>query len=206
MNDKITIINYQMGNLLSVAKKVKQLGVDYEITSNPQDILKAKKIILPGVGHFGMAMENLNKLNLIYALDEAVLENKIPVLGICLGMQLMAKRSEEGNVEGLGWFDAEVKKLIVSDTIKYKIPHIGWNTVSLSKDSRLMTDISNESEFYFVHAYHVQCHDAKDVLNTTIYDKAFVSAIEKENIFGVQYHPEKSHAEGQKLFVNFIKL
>ena len=195
-----------MGNLLSVAKKVKLLGVPFEIISKPEEITKAKKIILPGVGHFGKAMENLKKMDLINALNETVLDNRTPVLGICLGMQLMAKSSEEGDVEGLGWFDAEVKKIAVLDKIKFKIPHTGWNSINIQKESPLMKDILDGSEFYFVHAYHVQCHDSRDILNTTTYDKSLVTAIDKDNIFGVQYHPEKSHGIGQNLISNFVNL
>lgn len=206
MQHPISIINYNMGNLFSVAKKVKQLGVEFEIVSKPEEIYKAKKIILPGVGHFGKAMENLKKLELINALNETVLNRKTPVLGICLGMQLMAKSSDEGDEDGLGWFDAQVKKTIVSDHVKFKIPHTGWNTIHIEKKSKLMANILNESEFYFVHAYHVMCNNKADILNTTIYNQSFVSAIEKDNIFGVQYHPEKSHDLGTRMISNFIKL
>jgi glutamine amidotransferase len=151
-------------------------------------------------------MENLKKLDLIEALNESVLDKQIPVLGICLGMQLIAKTSEEGQVEGLGWIDADVKKIQTLDPIKFKIPHTGWNTIQVSKESALMADISSDSEFYFVHAYHVVCKNQKDILNTTIYDQQFVSAIERSNIFGVQYHPEKSHSIGHKLMRNFVNL
>jgi glutamine amidotransferase len=204
--NKISIINYEMGNLFSIAKKVKQLGVPYEIISTAGEIAKAEKLILPGVGHFGKAMDNLRKLDLLNALQEVVLGHKTPVLGICLGMQLMAKSSEEGDAEGLSWFDAEVKKMTVSDKIKFKIPHTGWNSIQIEKESILMRQIPDESEFYFVHAYYMQCRNKADILNTTFYDQRFVSAIEKENIFGVQYHPEKSHEIGQLLIQNFIKI
>lgn len=143
---------------------------------------------------------------MIEALSEAVLVKKIPVLGICLGMQLMAQSSEEGNVEGLGWFKAKVVKFKVSDTLKYKIPHMGWNEINICKPSMLMNNISDGSEFYFVHSYHIVCEEQADVLNQTEYDYRFCSAIEKENIFGVQYHPEKSHEQGEKLLKNFIQL
>lgn len=204
--NKITILNYQMGNLLSVAKKVKQNGSEAQFIDTHQEILAAEKIILPGVGHFGKAMENLKKLDLLGALNEAVLDKKIPVLGICLGMQLMAKNSEEGDVDGLGWFDASVTRIKVSDSIKFKIPHTGWNSIEINKPSTLMQNLSKYSEFYFVHAYHMECNDSKDILNTTQYDNSFVSAIEKENIFGVQYHPEKSHQNGNQLIKNFVNL
>jgi glutamine amidotransferase len=203
---KIHILDYGMGNLQSVQNGLKKLGLDASISSNCDDIKNAHKLIFPGVGHFGKAMQNLKQLDLLEVLHEIVLIKKIPVLGICLGMQLMAKSSEEGDVDGLGWFDASVKKIEIRDNIKYKIPHTGWNTIQIQKESELMKGIPDEGEFYFVHAYHVQCANISDVLNTTVYDQPFVSAIEKDNIFGVQYHPEKSHAIGKKLINNFIKL
>lgn len=121
-------------------------------------------------------------------------------------MQLMAKSSEEGNGNGLGWFDAEVVKFHVSDYLKYKVPHTGWNQIIKSKESRLMKDIPEFSEFYFVHAYHFKCNNPADILNETDYENRFTSAVEKDNIFGVQYHPEKSHVIGEKLLKNFVNL
>ena len=206
MSSRLVIVNYGMGNLNSVKKMLDRMQIDAVISSNPEDIISCRKIILPGVGHFGRAMSNLRKLDLLDALNEAVLVKKKPVLGICLGMQLMAKKSEEGDVDGLGWFDAEVKKFSMSDRIKYKVPHIGWNRINIKKKSPLMSDISDSSEFYFVHSYHLKAHHKADVINETQYDYTFASAIAKENIFGVQYHPEKSHDAGARLLKNFVEL
>jgi glutamine amidotransferase len=203
---KIAIINYEMGNLHSVVRKVQMLGAHAEITSDAEVILSADKIILPGVGHFGKAMEQLEKLNLIVVLNQAVLEHKKPVLGICLGMQLMAEYSEEGNVKGLGWISGTVRKINVENSKAFKIPHIGWNQVMVQKESKLMQGLNNEDEFYFVHAYHYDCQDKKNILSITNYENNLVSAIEKNNIFGVQFHPEKSHQVGMHLIKNFLTL
>ncbi len=195
-----------MGNLNSVKRILDRMKVDAAISSNPQDIINARKLILPGVGHFGKAMSNLKKLSLTDALNEAVLVGKIPVLGICLGMQLMAAKSDEGDAEGLGWFDAEVVKFKSADKIKYKIPHIGWNKIKIKKKCPLMCDIPELSEFYFVHSFHLKTHCQSDILNETHYENTFISAISKNNIFGVQYHPEKSHDAGARVLKNFIEL
>lgn len=202
----ISVLDYHMGNIQSVVRKVQQLGHSCKVINTPEEVLKADKLILPGVGHFGKAMEQLNQLNLIEALNTTVLEKKTPILGICLGMQLMAKSSEEGKAKGLGWFDADIVRLKVSDTLRFKVPHTGWNQVQQKKKSRLIDGISENAEFYFVHAYHIQLNDESDALHETVYETSFVSAIEKENIFGVQYHPEKSHDVGERLLKNFLAL
>ncbi len=206
MNAKIVIVDYGMGNLNSVKRKLSRIKIDARISSDPYDIAAADKLILPGVGHFSTAMENLRSLNLIDSLNDFAVIRKKPVLGICLGMQLMAQRSEEGNVNGLGWFDADVVRFKIKDKLKYKIPHIGWNQIIMTKSSMLMAEINENAEFYFVHAYHFLNRIQEDVLNTTEYEYSFTSAIEKENIFGVQYHPEKSHDAGEQLFKNFCNL
>lgn len=195
-----------MGNLNSVKKKLSKFECNTVISSNSQDIEKADKIILPGVGHFQNAMGNLKELNLVDILNENVLIKQKPILGICLGMQLMANKSEEGNAEGLGWIDADVIKFKVTDKLKYKIPHIGWNQIIKTKDSHLMKDIPALSEFYFLHSYHFKTNNECDILNETEYEYKFPSAIEKNNIFGVQYHPEKSHDVGELLLKNFITM
>ena len=206
MKKTLAIVDYGMGNLNSVKKKLDRLKTTASITSNPKDIIKADKIILVGVGHFAKAMKNIKELNLLDTLNEAVIIKKKPVLGICLGMQLMAKDSEEGNTEGLGWLDANVRKMQVGDTLRFKIPHTGWNKITQSKKSRLMKGIPESSEFYFVHSYHLMSNETSNILNETEYCFKFTSAIEKDNIFGVQYHPEKSHDVGEVLLKNFISL
>jgi len=195
-----------MGNIFSVQKKLIQENAEVSISADHQDILKADKIILLGVGHFKKAMDNLKELNLIEPLNNFALIKKKPILGICLGMQLMAKYSEEGNSQGLGWIDASVKKFKTSDSQKFKIPHMGWNTINLSKDSALMRNISTDEEFYFVHSFFMKPNKPELILNETIYIDKFCSGIEQENIFGVQYHPEKSHDAGRALLRNFISL
>lgn len=203
---KIVIVDYGMGNLNSIYKALVRLKIEPVISNNPKTIENADKLILPGVGHFKNAMEQLGSLNLINSLNESALNKKKPILGICLGMQLMGQKSEEGGVNGLGWIEGNVVKFNVKDTLKYKIPHIGWNQIEISKKSALMKDIPELSEFYFVHAYHFTNNVQNEILNTTTFEYTFTSAIEKENIFGVQYHPEKSHNIGELLLKNFINL
>jgi|TARA_B110000263_G_scaffold248857_1_gene264815 glutamine amidotransferase len=206
MNNGIAIIDYGMGNLHSVKKKLDRLKKSSFITSDPDEIFNAEKIILVGVGHFRNAMKNLKDLNLIEPLNNYALIQKKPILGICLGMQLMANTSEEGHENGLGWIEAEIVKMKVNNTIKYKVPHTGWNEVFSLKPSPLMKGISDGTEFYFVHSYYCKPHSLNTILNETEYAFRFTSAIEKDNIFGVQYHPEKSHDAGNQLLTNFIEL
>jgi len=202
----ITIVNYQMGNIGSVAKKIKRIGYDPIIATTAEQVLNATKLILPGVGHFSSGVFKLKELGLWDVLHEAVIQNKTPILGICLGMQLMAKHSEEGDCEGLGWFDAEVKRFNISDTQKYKVPHMGWNTIKPNNPSFLFKDVDLEQGFYFVHSYHVNCNDEVDNLAISNYSYNFTSVIQKQNIYGVQFHPEKSHEAGEALLKNFIAL
>lgn len=202
----IVVVDYGMGNLYSVKRKLDLLSVDGIISSSPADLKKADKIILPGVGHFNQAMNNLKTLGLDDALNETVLQKQKPILGICLGMQLMASHSEEGNATGFGWFNADVKKMLVRNSIQFKIPHMGWNEVEQKKPSRLLQHINDASEFYFVHSYYWQSHQPQDVLCNTVYENTFTSAVEKQNIFGVQFHPEKSHDAGMQLLKNFISI
>lgn len=201
----IGIINYGMGNIGSIQRKMNLLNVKSTIIDNINDFERVDKLILPGVGHFGNAMEQIKKMNLEEHINEFVLVKKKPILGICLGMQLMAKFSEEGNERGFGWFDANVLRFKPTDKSQYKIPHIGWNEIKFQKESILNNQI-NDLDFYFVHSFHFKCNNKLDVLATTNYEIEFVSAIQKDNIFGCQFHPEKSHTQGEKLLKNFINL
>ena len=198
----VGIIDYGMGNLHSVQRKLHILGADFKIVKNSLDLNGCEKIILPGVGHFGAAMQKLHELNFTEALSHFALVEKRPILGICLGMQLMAEFSEEGNTKGLGWVKTKIVRFHVEEPIRYKIPHIGWNTVR-SENSKLLDE--QENEFYFVHSFHAQEPQEKVVLHKTTYEKEFISGFEKENIFGVQYHPEKSHNQGIVLLKRFLE-
>jgi glutamine amidotransferase len=199
------IINYNLGNPKSIKNMLGYLGVDSKITTDSNDILNASHLILPGVGHFRHGMEQLEKLGLIEVLKEAVMDNKKPILGICLGMQLLTNFSEEGNLKGLGFIDAQTKKFNQEDH-KLKIPHMGWNTVKFNKESELSNGIRFNPRYYFVHSYFVECNAKDDVLCTTRYGQEFVSGFQHDNIFGLQFHPEKSHKFGMELLGNFCKI
>ena len=207
IRNRIVVVDYGMGNIHSIVKKIKHLGGDVFVSSNSDEILKSDKIILSGVGHFKQAMNNLRKSKLIDTLNQAALVQKKPILGICLGMQLMGIKSEEGgDIEGLSWINANVKRIKVSDTIKYKVPHMGWNEINIRKESILMNGVDDKSEFYFAHSYYMDVHESDLILNETEYFSRFVSAIESQNIFGVQYHPEKSHEAGDIILSNYVNM
>lgn len=195
-----------MGNLRSVQKKFNKIGFEAEISNDPSGIAAADKLVLPGVGHFYHGVKKIKELGIWDVLNESVLEKKVPILGICLGMQLMAKSSAEGNAEGLGWFDAEVFKFQVEDKLKFKVPHMGWNNTLPQKENILYSNLNDQSMFYFVHSYYMKCNNPEDVLTTTGYENQFVSAIQKDNIYGTQFHPEKSHDDGDILIKNFVEL
>jgi glutamine amidotransferase len=201
---KIVIIDYGMGNIGSIINMFKYLGIDALVSSDNEMISSADKLILPGVGNFDRAVENINSLNLNETIKEMALVKKVPFLGICLGMQLMCKESEEGKLPGLSLVDALVKKFNFSKDSNMKVPHMGWDYIDIQKESTIMHDLDNKSKFYFVHSYFVSCKDVSDVLTYTTYGKEFVSSFEKDNIIGVQFHPEKSHKYGISLFKNFI--
>jgi glutamine amidotransferase len=200
----ITIIDYKTGNLGSIQNILKRIGEDSVVTSDKVEIARAKKLILPGVGAFDTGMSNLNGLDLIDVLNEKVIVEKIPVLGICLGMQLLSKGSEEGSFKGLGWIDAETVRFKFEDIMEYKNPHMGWNFIKLRKTSKLFDNMYPDARFYFVHSYYFRANDQGDILTSTTYELEFTSAVERGNILGVQFHPEKSHKFGMKLLKNFV--
>ncbi len=201
---KISIVNYGLGNLRSVEKSFQRLGQNIRFANNAAEISDSDKLILPGVGHFAKGVSNLRERNLWDALNEAAMHKKKPILGICLGMQLMTSFSEEGNAEGLSWIKGKTKKF--SNIEPLKTPHMGWNNLQIKAASSLIKNITNEDSFYFVHSYYVNCEDKADVLAESSYGIPFVSGFQKDNIIGVQFHPEKSHKAGLRILKNFIEL
>ena len=202
----IAVVDYGMGNLLSVRNALDMLGVDAEICRNPGGLRDAGKIILPGVGAFRDCLHNLKTTGFAEALREEVLVRKKPILGICLGMQAMARRSfEYGEHEGLGWFDADVVRLTPADA-KLRVPHVGWNQVSYQKGHALFRGLPETPDFYFVHSFYMKCRNATDVIATTDYGGPFTVAVANGNIFGTQFHPEKSQDFGLKVLENFAAL
>ncbi len=202
----VTIVNYGMGNLGSVQNMFKRIGVPSQITSDLNEIAAATKIMLPGVGAFAAAMQLIHDGGFREVLDKKALVEKVPVMGICLGMQLLTNSSEEGNVKGLSWVDAETKKFSFEVGTKLKVPHMGWNLVNEVNPSELTKDLPEEPRFYFVHSYYVQVNNKADQLMTTHFGHDFDSIIQHENIYGAQFHPEKSHKFGMKLLENFANL
>ncbi|MDZ4787082.1 MAG: imidazole glycerol phosphate synthase subunit HisH [bacterium] len=202
----ITVINYGMGNLGSIQNMLKKIGAKILVTSDPTEIDRAEKIIFPGVGAFDAAVATIQDKGLANLLSKKALSDKVPFLGICLGMQLMSQSSEEGVLPGLGWFKARTKKFdFPNDQGKLKIPHMGWNTIKLkAKDSPLLRDLDEESRFYFVHSYYLDCENPADIAAQTPYGGDFTSVITRENIYGAQFHPEKSHRFGMQIFKNFV--
>ena len=199
----LIIIDYGMGNLRSVEKACRRIGIEVKVSSNSDDIVNASKLILPGVGHFEKGMKNLDERNLIQPIRKAVLEDKIPLLGICLGMQLLTKRSDEGDVVGLGFVDVNTIKF--DDEVDCKIPHMGWNTVMFDNADSLFEKIKDDDEFYFAHSYHIDPLSNKEhVFGNAEYGYVFPVVLKNKNILGVQFHPEKSYDAGLQLLTNFV--
>ena len=202
----IVIVDYKLGNVGSIRNMLKKIGAAASVSSDPSEISKAEKLILPGVGAFDGGIRLLNESGVRPLLEELVLERKIPTLGVCLGMQLMTRGSEEGSEPGLGWVAA--KTVAFDQAIRHgtlKIPHMGWNGLRVKANDFLLREL-DQSRFYFVHSYHVKCDDQSAVLATTEHGEEFVSVYRVGNIWGTQFHPEKSHRFGMKLLANFAEL
>lgn len=207
MNELIAIVDYNMGNLRSVEKSFKQYNCQVVVTNDHKIISKADKVVLPGVGSFKDGMRELQKMQLIDTLNESIIRDEKPFLGICLGMQLIAKRSfENGETKGFGWIDADVVKFDFSDSEdNFKVPHVGWNSVAYKNSCSLFEEIPNDSDFYFVHSYHYKIYEDVSI-GETKYGEVFTSSIQKNNIYAFQFHPEKSQNTGLKIISNFVNL
>lgn len=202
----IGILNYGMGNVGSIANMFKKVGARTRLISTADALTDIQALVLPGVGKFDNALQRLRDHNFIEPLNYIAHNEKLPILGICIGMQIMTNRSDEGNFQGLGWIDAETVHLGL-DSKKLRIPHMGWNVAHIEKNSPLFdTRDQNEQRFYFVHSYAVKCNNIDNVLTTSFYGSKFVSAFSQDNIIGVQFHPEKSHKFGMSLFRKFSEL
>ena len=202
----IVVVDYGVGNLGSIVNMFKKAGVKAMASSDRQVIEQAEKLILPGIGAFDSGMQRLNEYGLVPLLTRLVMEKKIPVLGLCLGLQLMTRGSEEGRLAGLGWIDAvAVRYKFGPDQPGLKVPHMGWNTIEIRRPHPLIEDLEADSRFYFVHSFYVQCRDENAVLAETDYGGYFHSIVGKDNIMGAQFHPEKSHKYGMRLLKNFAE-
>jgi glutamine amidotransferase len=202
----IAIVDYGMGNLGSISNMLKKIGVQSAISSDPLVIEEAEKLILPGVGAFDLGMKNLSQRSLVEKLKSQVMERKKPILGLCLGMQLFTRSSEEGQLPGLGWLNARTVRFTFSGPeANLKIPHMGWNTLQILRSHPLLNDLGPDARFYFDHSYHVICNGNDSVLATTTYGYDFPSIVAQGNILGAQFHPEKSHKFGMKLLKNFAE-
>ena len=202
----IAIVDYGLGNLKAFSNVYKNLNTDCILACNPADLENATKIILPGVGAFDEAIHRLENSGMRKTLDELVLNRKIPALGVCVGMQILGKNSEEGQLAGLGWIDGKVKKFCNKTNSRLILPHMGWNNIMPVNNNRLFEGIEPSSKFYFLHSYYFECKKKENVLAVTDYGGEFACAVNSANIYGVQFHPEKSHRFGIRLLANFAKV
>jgi glutamine amidotransferase len=203
----ITIIDYGLGNIRAFVNVYERLNIKIKIARVPDDLKDTTKIILPGVGAFDYAMSQLNASGMRDELEKQVMENYIPVMGICVGMQMLAKSSDEGKLPGLDWIDGEVK-LFDTSKVPYKtrLPHMGWNSINPDNNCQLLSGFNSQSRFYFLHSYYFVCNIKENIISTTEYGITYASAVNKNNIYGIQFHPEKSHSNGVQLLHNFAKL
>jgi glutamine amidotransferase len=202
----IVIVDHGMGNLGSVANMLRKIGSEGVRSADPDVIARADKLILAGIGAFDGAVGRLAELGLVDVLNETVLDRRVPVLGVCLGMQLMARSSDEGSRSGLGWLDADVRRFAFPADVRLPVPHMGWSEVHPTRPSPLFEDGTANLRFYFSHAYHLVCHDPGDVAATATYGYEFAAGVHRENILGTQFHPEKSHVFGMDVYRRFLSL
>jgi len=203
----ITIIDYGLGNVLAFANVYSRLNIPFAVAKSSNDLINATKLILPGVGAFDHAMQELNQSGMRMMVEKLVINSGIPVLGICVGMQMLAKSSNEGTLPGLGWIDGEVKKFDISLMPRgANLPHMGWNDVKPVVDGGLFKNLGQDARFYFLHSYYFECHQQSDVLALTDYGGQFSCAVNRDNVYGVQFHPEKSHHFGSQLLKNFSEI
>ena len=207
MQNLIYIPNLSIGNTNSVINMIQKINGKVILIDKPNDLLDAKKIILPGVGSFDHGMNELRENGWDVVLQKLVIDQNVPILGICLGMQLFFNDSEEGKLSGLGWVDGSVKKIKISENKAIKIPHMGWNNISIKRNNSLIQNNTTvQNRFYFVHSYYANCNDYDDIVATTFHGSEITAAIIKNNIYGVQFHPEKSHKFGLNLLKNFLNI
>jgi glutamine amidotransferase len=202
----VTIVDYGVGNLASIANMARKAGTNCVISSKPADVAAADKLILPGVGAFDRGMANLEERGLIPALHERAIGRGVPTLGLCLGMQLLGRGSEEGARPGLGWLEADTVRFKFTADTPLKVPHMGWNFIEPAAPAALVEHLPAEPRFYFVHSYYLACDNPGDVMCWTTYGDRFASGIHKGNLWGTQFHPEKSHSFGLALLKNFLAL
>jgi len=202
----VVIVDYGMGNVCSIANMLKKVRGNAIISGDPEVVARARRIILPGVGAFDNGMSHLESRGLLPVLHRKAMEERVPILGICLGMQLLGRHSEEGSLPGLGWVHGESRRFRFPESQPgLRIPHMGWNTVTVDRPHGLFADGNRELRFYFAHSYHLCCANPGNVLCTTVYGDRFTSAVASDNIVGVQFHPEKSHSYGMRLLSSFLE-
>ena len=203
----ITILDYGLGNVLAFVNVYKRLNIPVNVAKSKNDLIKASKLILPGVGSFDNAMQKLERSEMLPSIEELVVNQGIPILGICVGMQMLARSSDEGKLPGLGWIDANVRKFDISSMPRGTcLPHMGWNDAKPLTDVALFKGMEHDARFYFLHSYYFDCFERKSIMAETDYGGIFSCAVFKDNIYGVQFHPEKSHHYGSQLLKNFSEI
>ena len=202
----IGIIDYGVGNIKAFVNIYKNFDMSHKIVRSKDDFEDLTKLILPGVGSFDHAIRSLQKSGMREKLDELVLDKKLPIIGICVGMQMLAKSSNEGKLNGLGWIDGKVKQFDKSKLVNTPLPHMGWNSLNIKGSQQIVSNLDSDPRFYFLHSYYFECKDKEDVVATVTYGEEFECIVNRENIYGIQCHPEKSHHNGIQLLKNFGEL